>query len=58
MTRYDILGDTRYWKIRDVVYNIFLDMILSFDTRFGVIQGIERYEIWGYNSYGKIRNVV
>ena len=47
MTRYDILGDTRYWKIRDVVYNIFLDMRLSFDTRFGVIQGIERYEIWG-----------
>ena len=47
MTRYEILGDTRYGKIRDVVsYNI-LDKRLSFDTRFCVIQGIERYEIWG-----------
>ena len=48
MTRYEILGDTRYGKIRDVVsYIIILDMRLSFDTRFGVIPGIERYDILG-----------
>ena len=51
---YEIWEDTR----SGVSYDMCVDMRMPFDTKCGVIPSIERYEIWGYKSYGKIRNVV
>ena len=55
-----ISGENLIWEDTrsGLSYDTCVDMRFSFDLRCRVIPCMKRYQIWGDNSYGKIRNVV